>query len=193
MEIYFIGDIKLFENQLLISVPLSGDLSFEKVVVYVCEHTERGAVGLIINRPTEYNMDFIFDQLGIEKDQSTLFKQPVLFGGPVQQDRGFVIHKPLEGFDPNLGLNDEICVSTSQEILRRIASGQGPDNCLVTLGYAGWAAEQLDSEIKQSLWLTCAANEELVYHTPFDDKWQACVDSLGFDINKLITTSSGNA
>ena len=183
----------MIQNQLLISVPLPGETIFEKIVVYVCEHSEHGAVGLIINQPTEYNLAFVFEQLGIDNDASKVSQQPVLFGGPVQQDRGFVIHRPFQGFDANLGVNENICISTSQEILRRLASGAGPEDSLVTLGYAGWAAEELDEEIKNNYWLTCSANEDLMYNVPYDQRWQTCVDSLGLDISKLVTIDTGHA
>ncbi len=173
-------------------MPSLEDPYFEKVVVYICEHNDNGAVGLIINRPTEYNLQFILDQLGIESEDAINSQQPVLFGGPVQQDRGFVIHRPLADFDESLGITPEICISTSQEILRRIPKGKGPDDALITLGYAGWAAEQLDDEIKDNIWLTCAANDKIMYNTPFGERWQAAVDTIGIDLSKLIS-SSGHA
>lgn len=179
-------------NQLLISMPQPDSIVFDKVVVYICEHNERGAVGLIINCPTEFRWGFIFEQLNIESHQEKILGQSVLFGGPVQQDRGFVLHRPFEGYDATLSLNGDICVSTSTEILRHLASGKGPTKALVTLGYAGWAAEQLEEEIKENLWLTCEADEKIVYNVPVEQRWQAAINRLGVDISKLITTT-GNA
>lgn len=180
----------MLENQLLISVPTLDEPLSERVVVYVCEHSEKGAIGLIINKPSGYRLDFILDQLGIDISMPNLFEKPVLFGGPVQQDRGFVIHRPFQNFNANLGVSSQICISTSQEILRRMASGDAPEDSLVTLGYAGWAATQLDDEIKQNIWLTCTANEELLYEVPFAEKWQAAIDFLGFDISQLVMTTN---
>ena len=188
-----LDEVKLLVNQLLISTPnVLDDPAFEKVVVYVCEHSADGAVGLIVNRPTEFNLQFVFEQLGINNPQADASQQPVLFGGPVQQDRGFVIHRPFKNYHPNLDITDDICVSTSKDILKKIANGEGPDDVLVTLGYAGWAANQLDEEIRNNTWLTCAANEELMYEVPFDLRWQYALDSMGLDITKLVL-HSGNA
>lgn len=173
-------------------MPTIEDPEFEKVVVYICEHSDKGAVGLIVNRPTEYNLQFIFEQLGIMADLPDASQQPVLFGGPVQQDRGFVIHRPLENHNPNLDINEDICISTSQDILKKIAYGKGPDDALVTLGYAGWAANQLDEEIKQNIWLTCAANQEILYDTPFSQRWQTAIDTIGIDVSMLVR-NIGNA
>ncbi len=176
----------MFENQLLISMPLTSEPFFEKVVIYVCEHNDKGSVGLIINCPTTYNLKFIFSQLNIDVSIPEIIGQPVLFGGPISPDRGFIIHKPLTGLNTSKGIGKDICVSTSQDILRLIAKGKGPEDSLVTLGYAGWGAGQLDDEIGQNFWLTCAANEEIVYDTPFEDRWQAAIDSLGFNISDLV-------
>ena len=182
----------MLENQLLISMPRQTDTAFNKVLVYVCEHNTRGAVGLIINCPTDYQLEFIFEQLNIESDTQKISEQMIYFGGPVQQDRGFVLHRPFKGFKANLALNSEICVSTSKEILKCIAKGEGPDDSLVTLGYAGWAADQLEEEIRDNLWLTCDVDENILYNVPVEKRWQAAIDSLGFDVSKLITVA-GNA
>ena len=182
----------MLENQFLMSMPSITDTWFEKIVVYICEHSEHGAIGLIINCPTNYNLNFILDQLHIESHDPMALKKPVLFGGPVQQDRGFVIHRPIEGFNENIGFDNKICVSTSQSILRLIAKGEGPENSLITLGYAGWGANQLDAEIRQNIWLTCAANEKILYDTPLEEKWQKAINSLGFDVSSLVT-NAGNA
>lgn len=183
----------MLANQLLISMPQQGGNNvFDKVVVYICEHNLRGAVGLIINCPTEFRLGFVFEQLNIHSEELAILGLPVFFGGPVQQDRGFVLHRPFNGFTATLSLNSEICVSTSTEILKRIASGHGPKDCLVTLGYAGWAEKQLEEEIKDNLWLTCEANENILYDVPAPARWQAAIDSLGIDLSKLIV-SKGNA
>ena len=179
----------MLENQLIVSMPNLDDQFFDKIVVYICEHNDQGAVGLIVNQPTEYNLSFIFEQLNIEHSTDLESEIPVLFGGPVQQDRGFIIHKPLEGFQPSIDLNHQVCVSTSQEILRRIASGNGPEDITVTLGYSGWAADQLIEEIKQNIWLTCDATDEILYNTPFEERWQKAIDNIGIDLMKFSTTT----
>lgn len=174
-------------------MPQAIDSTFEKVVVYICEHSEQGAVGLIVNRPTDYTLQFIFDQLNIETLAEEVNAAPVLLGGPVQQDRGFVIHKPLPGFKPSINVSKDVCVSTSQDILRRIARGEGPEEMLFVLGYAGWAGLQLDEEIKQNIWLTCEATNEILYNLPFEKRWQKAIDHIGIgDLTKL-TLGSGCA
>lgn len=182
----------MLSNQLLVAMPSADDPLFSKVVVYVCEHSENGAIGLIINRPTDYNLSFVFEQLDISSCLKEISEKPVLFGGPVQQDRGFVLHRPFAGFEANLEVSEEVSISTSQDILRTLADGQGPDDVLVTLGYAGWAANQLEEEICQNLWLNCPATSGILYNTPFDDMWQVAIESIGFDMNKL-SMLSGNA
>jgi len=182
----------MLENQFLMSMPSIQNDLFSKTIVYVCEHSKKGAIGLIINSPTKYSVKFILDQLDIETKNLALLQKPVLFGGPVQQDRGFVIHKPIDGFNANLDINKKICVSTSESIIRLIADGDGPDSSLITLGYAGWGANQLDEEIRQNIWLTCAANEKILYDTPLKEKWSSAIKSLGVDMSKL-TYNAGNA
>lgn len=182
----------MLENQLLISMPQMNNRSYDKIVVYLCEHNAHGAVGLIINCPTEYRLEFIFEQLNIESKEEDIFSKKVLFGGPVQQDRGFVLHRPLKGFQENLGLSSSICVSTSKEILKQIASGEGPKDALVTLGYAGWDANQLENELRENLWLTCDVSDKILYDTPYEKRWQTAIDSLGFDVSNLIN-KAGNA
>ncbi len=173
-------------------MPVSDDPLFDKVVVYVCEHSENGAIGLIINRPTDYNLSFVLEQLDISTETMEISNKPVLFGGPVQQDRGFVLHRPFEGFTANLEVSNEVSISTSQEILRELASGNGPEDSLVTLGYAGWGAQQLEEEIYQNMWLNCPASSEILFHTPFDDMWKKAIESIGFDMINL-STQAGNA
>lgn len=180
----------MFENQLLISMPLVNETLFDKVVIYVCEHNKYGAVGLIINCPTSYNLKFIFKQLNIDANAPEIYAEPILFGGPIAPDRGFVIHRALDGFKPSVPTGNDIYVSTSQDILKLIAKGDGPKDHLITLGYAGWGAGQLDEEIYQNSWLTCAANEKILYDLPFKDRWQAAINSLGFDIYNLVLSSS---
>lgn len=179
----------MLENQLLISMPRLGELIDEKIVIYICEHNEKGAVGLIINCPTEYRLNFIFEQLNIASNDEDIGNQHILFGGPVQQDRGFVLHRPIKGFKENLGVDDNICISTSKEILTKIAKGKGPHDALVTLGYAGWAANQLEEEISQNLWLTCEVDEKILYDLPYEQRWQFAIDSLGLDVSKLILSN----
>ncbi len=182
----------MLENQLLISMPRRTESVFDQILVYVCEHNTKGAVGLIVNCLTEYPLEFIFDQLDIKSKTQKISEQKIFFGGPVQQDRGFVLHRPFKGFKANLALNNEICVSTSKEILKRIAKGEGPEDSLVTLGYAGWAADQLEEEIRENLWLTCDVDENILYNVPVEKRWQTAIDSLGFDVSQLITVA-GNA
>ena len=182
----------MLENQFLLSMPSLNKAATNNIVIYLCEHNKNGAVGLIVNCPTEYRLKFIFDQLAIPSNEACMSKKHVLFGGPVEQERGFVLHRPIKGFKENLGLDNNVCISTSKEILKKLAVGQAPKDSLVTLGYSGWGANQLEEEIMANLWLTCDVSEKILYDVPYKDKWQAAVDSLGFDVSNLVTMV-GNA
>ncbi|MEE9451498.1 MAG: YqgE/AlgH family protein [Gammaproteobacteria bacterium] len=173
-------------NHLLIAMPAMRDPNFHHTVTYICEHNENGAIGIIINRPMTLQLQYIFDQMNISSSSNqTSGEAPVLFGGPIQHDRGFIIHRPAGHWNASLAVTEDIAITTSQDILQAIAKNEGPDDILVALGYAGWGAQQLEQEMLNNTWLSCPANMELLFETPFTQRWQGSGTLMGIDLNTL--------
>jgi putative transcriptional regulator len=181
-----------FSNHFLVAMPGHTDPSFARSVIYVCEHHIQGTVGLMINRPMPLSLGFVFDQLQIEPINISRKGLPLLFGGPIQPERGFVIHRPYGEWRSSLALRDGVTVTTSNDIILAIAHDKGPQDALVTLGYAGWAQHQLDQEVKDNQWLVCPYKAELMYEVPFDKRWEYAGLTIGVNMNRL-TSSFGNA
>lgn len=181
-----------FVNQLLIAMPSLHDPNFEKTVIYVCEHHQQGSVGLIINKPMQFPLGIVFEQLQIEPIRVEQNKLPLLFGGPVQPERGFVIHKQEGGWRSSLLLQDEVTVTTSNDIIRAIAQDTGPKDVLVTLGYSAWTEKQLEKEIMDNIWLVCPYKSEILYEVPFNQRWEMAGLILGIKMNEL-SSDSGHA
>jgi len=179
-------------NHFLIAMPGLADPNFFHTVTYLCEHSEQGAMGLVINRPMDLQLADIFEQLEIKISDPTLSQVPVYMGGPVQGDRGFVLHNTDSEWDSTLRVTDEISVTTSMDILQAIAAGQGPAHTLVTLGYAGWGAGQLEEEMAQNAWLSGPARSDIIFKRASDQRWQAAADLLGVDLN-LLSSEAGHA
>lgn len=179
--------INSLANHLLIAMPSLQDPNFEKTVVYLCEHHEDGSVGLIINRPMQFHLSLVFEQLNIEPIRVEQNRQPLLFGGPVQPERGFVIHKQAGGWRSSLFLQDEVTVTTSNDIIRAIAQDVGPKDALVTLGYASWMDNQLEQEVMNNMWLVCPYRSEILYDVPFDQRWEYAGLSIGVKMNQMIS------
>ncbi|WP_100656616.1 YqgE/AlgH family protein [Alteromonas flava] len=180
------SDQVTFENHFLIAMPSLEDRYFSRSLTYICEHNEQGAMGLVINQPTNMNLKALLEQI----DDSVVVddahaEKIVLAGGPVSQDRGFILHTTQEGWSSSLALTSEIMVTTSKDILPAIATSQGPEKSLVTLGYAGWTAGQLEQEIQENSWLIVAADRDILFDVPIHKKWQAAVNKLGVDIWQL--------
>lgn len=174
-------------NQLLIAMPNSTETIFSKSVIYVCEHHSSGTVGLMINRPMQFPLSLVFEQLNIKPKGTESSHVPLLFGGPIQPERGFVIHRPLGGWRSSLALQEGVTITTSNDIIRAIADNQGPKDVLVTLGYASWGSEQLDQEVINDLWLVCPYSPELLYEVPFEQRWEYAGLSIGVKMNQLIS------
>lgn len=176
-------------GHLLIAMPAMQDPNFSKTVTYICEHSEQGALGIVINRPLGMDLGAIFDQLSLDSTDPTLARQPVLLGGPVHQERGFVLHEPAEAsereFDATVAVTDAIRVTTSQDILTAMARGHGPRRVLVALGYAGWGAGQLEIELVQNAWLSVPATPQIIFDTPFEHRWRESARLLGVDLSTL--------
>lgn len=172
-------------NHFLIAMPNLGDPNFFRTVTLICEHTPEGAMGIVINRPTELSLRDILQQMSISGEQSKLIDMPVHLGGPVQGNRGFVLHQPLGQWESTLAVTERLGVSTSRDILQAMAENKGPENCLLALGYAGWAAGQLEWEITQNAWLSGPATSEIVFNTPTEARWRAAASALGIDLMHL--------
>jgi putative transcriptional regulator len=175
-------------NQFLIAMPGLADPNFFHTVTYLCQHNQEGALGIIINRPTGMKLADIFEQMGITTEIKQVLETPVFSGGPVQQERGFVIHTPCEQqWDSSISTADNITLTSSRDVLEAIAKGNGPSNFLIALGYAGWGSGQLEKEISENAWLNTPCGEAIIYKTPINLRWNAAAGQLGIDINRLTT------
>jgi putative transcriptional regulator len=179
-------------NQFLIAMPGMADPNFAQTVTLVCEHNAQGALGIIINRPLAMTFGDVFAQLGLDATRSKVSADPVLQGGPVQTDRGFVLHAPGPSWDSTLRVSDWLHLTTSRDILEVLARGEGPALALMALGYAGWEAGQLEAEVAANAWLTVPADERLVFETPLDDRWEAACRLLGVNLLHL-SSDAGHA
>src|SRR3984957_7919348 len=187
-----ISDSGYLTNQLLIAMPAMGDPNFAQTVALVCDHSSRGALGLILNKPLPMRMGEIFEQLEIELALGPLRERQVLRGGPMQTDRGFVVHRAGGEWDSTLKVSDALHVTTSRDILAAMALGQGPGDAVVALGYAGWAGGQMEAEIRANAWLCAPVDLALIFEMPFEARWQAAARLLGVELAR-ISPISGNA
>lgn len=169
----------------LIAMPAMADPYFAKSVTYVCEHNAQGAMGIVINRPIDMNLKELFQQVELDVTDPALGDSPVYFGGPVHVDRGFVLHQPVGEWQSSLVINHDTALTTSKDILAASAHGGGPRRMLVTLGYAGWAAGQLEQELAQNAWLTVPANDSIIFDLPSEEKLVAAMQLLGIDFASL--------
>lgn len=181
-------------DHFLISMPHLQDNTFAETVVYLCDHSEYGAMGIVVNKPSGIRMCDLLDHLELEHQPGLYSGRPVFNGGPVRDDRGFVLHQPQPGQEwlSSHSINDELCLTTSIDILEAIARDQGPDTFLVALGYAGWGPEQLEQELRDNLWLSCPANSDILFHLPLEDRLQAAAATLGINLN-LLPVHAGHA
>jgi putative transcriptional regulator len=179
-------------NQFLIAMPALTDANFSQTVTYICEHNEAGALGLVINRPLKMKMSEVFEQLKMPNPPPVLADKNVLHGGPVQTDRGFVVHSAGKRWDATLPVSDRIHVTTSRDILDALARGEGPEVAFIALGYAGWDAGQLEAELASNAWLTVPCDERILFETPYDQRWHAAARLLGVDLS-MISPEAGHA
>lgn len=180
-------------NQFLIAMPNLEDPNFSHTVTYICEHNEQGAMGIIINRPMKTQLGEIFMHMGIESTDSAINQLPVYEGGPVQPERGFVLHRPIgRRWESSLTIAEDIAVATSMDILGAMAKAKGPKQALIALGYAGWGAGQLEHEILNNAWLHSPVSTEILFNTPSAERWQAAAALIGVDVN-LIMNQPGHA
>ncbi len=179
-------------DKCLIATPAIKDPLFASSLVYICEHSKDGTMGLVVNHQTSQTLEDIFIQLNIECLDEAIKQQPVFIGGPVQLEQGFVLHTTTENWQKSAEISPGIHLTSSMDILQAIADNKGPEDYLVILGFSGWAPGQLESELQQNSWLTSSSGAELLFHKQPSDKWQMAFDTLGFDIS-MLSPVSGNA
>jgi putative transcriptional regulator len=179
-------------HKFLIAMPAMADPNFSGSVVYICEHTDKGALGLVINRPTELTLEGLFDKIDLKLEIAPWKDAPVYFGGPVQTERGFVLHVPAGSYSSSLPVRDDIALTTSKDVLEAVAGGSGPAKLLVTLGYSGWGAGQLESELSANAWLTVDAQQSVIFDTPAQARQAAALRLLGIDPAQL-SAQAGHA
>lgn len=173
-------------NHFLIAMPAMQEGFFAGTLTYICEHDENGALGLVVNRPISLTLAEMFDQIKIPLHQPALAKMPVYAGGPVQVERGFVLHDTRREWQSTLRINDNLALTTSKDILEALGEGSGPDNVLVTLGYAGWDQGQLEHEINENTWLTVPASAHILFALPPEERLAAAMGLLGVSYSMLV-------
>jgi putative transcriptional regulator len=172
-------------HHFLIAMPNMVDPHFARTLTYVCEHNDQGALGIVVNRPIDMTMQALFERLSLTLRHSELADAPVFFGGPVQTDRGFVLHAPAGNWQSTLKVREAIGLTTSKDVLEAVGRGEGPAKILVTLGYAGWSAGQLEHELSQNAWLTVEAQDAIIFDTPVEERLPAAMELLGIDFARL--------
>jgi putative transcriptional regulator len=172
-------------DHFLIAMPNMADPHFAKTLTYVCEHNDQGALGVVVNRPIDMTVQALFEQVDIKLLPKELGNQWVYFGGPVQMDRGFVLHQPVGEWQSTLAVNSELGLTTSKDILEAVGQGEGPPKILITLGYAGWAPGQLEYELAQNAWLTVPASSQVIFDLPHEERLAAAMEMLGIDFASL--------
>jgi putative transcriptional regulator len=178
-------------NHFLIAMPsLEGD-DFSKSVTYLCQHDEEGALGLVINKQHKMKMGDIFKQLSLTAIRPEIAETPLFAGGPVQPERGFVLHTPVGNWDSTMRINDELALTSSKDILEAIAEDKGPEQWVVALGYAGWAAGQLEQEIQRNSWLHDRAELHIIFEEPINERWGLAAHRIGVDIS-LMSSEAGH-
>jgi len=179
-------------HHFLIAMPNMVDPYFAKSLTYICEHNDQGALGVVVNRPIDLSLQALFERINLKLESHDLHDIPVYFGGPVQTDRGFVLHQPVGEWHSTLKVRDSVGLTTSKDILEAVGKGGGPVKMLVTLGYSGWAAGQLEHELGQNAWLTVEAGEKIIFDLPAEEKLPAAMELLGVDFASL-SDESGHA
>jgi putative transcriptional regulator len=179
-------------NHFIIAMPMLNDPNFEQSVSYICEHNNEGAMGVVINRPLDLTFADLCEQLEIEITDTDTQTYPIFNGGPVEMDRGFILHTPLGEWESTLAVTKDVGLTMSQDIIQAIADGYDSDNkppeqFIITLGYAGWSEDQIEDEIAENVWLNVEANRDILFHIPSDKRWSAAAASLGINLQQLST------
>ncbi len=181
------------QNHFLISMPQLQDANFHRAVVLICKHDDSGAVGIVVNRTRGHSLSDIFQHLQIAPSSSRYNAEPVLDGGPVSRELGLVIHNDVDtNWESSFEIGDKLKLTSSKDIISSMASGIGPENMIMSLGYAGWGPGQLENEIQTNSWLTTAVDQPILFSTDHASKWSSAAALLGIDIN-LLSTTAGHA
>jgi putative transcriptional regulator len=179
-------------NHFLIAMPGLRDPNFARTVTYICEHTEKGAMGIVVNRPLDLSLADVLEHMSIEAATPGIGDQPVYLGGPVDNERGFVLHTRTTPWNSTLKVTSSIYITTSRDILEAMARGEGPERTLVALGYAGWAGGQLESEMQDNAWLSGPSDIAVLFDLPAGERWAAAARILGVDLT-LLSAEAGHA
>ncbi|HWS76040.1 MAG TPA: YqgE/AlgH family protein [Quisquiliibacterium sp.] len=169
------------KNHFLVAMPGMADPNFGGSVVYIADHSDKGALGLLINRPMDLDLNALFERIDLSLQDASIGDSPVFYGGPVQTDRGFVLHRPVGSWSSTLQVTDEVALTSSKDVLEAVAAGGGPRQLLVTLGYSGWGPGQLEEEIARNAWLTAPADAGLLFDVPVDQRLSRAFGLLGID------------
>ncbi len=188
-----------FTNQFLIAMPSLREGTFAGTVIYLCEHNEKGALGLVINKPIDIKLKNLFEKVELPLDRADIAEAPVYFGGPVQTERGFVLHERLEGEDGEAGryssslqIPGGLEMTTSKDVLEALSNGAGPKKILVTLGYSGWGAGQLEDEMSRNGWINVSAEPGIIFDTPVEQRYDKALSLLGIDAG-MLSQEAGHA
>lgn len=184
-----IGTVDSLANHLLVAMPSLTEGIFAQTVVLICEHSQQNALGIVLNKPLGMKLGDVMAQMKLEAADIRIGEQPVLQGGPMNRDRGFVLHRPGGSWDSTHRVSDNVQVTTSRDVLAAIARGEGPQDAFVALGYAGWDAGQLEREMLDNAWLTLPMDEHIVFDLPFEERWQAAWQLLGVDSSRVSLTA----
>ncbi|WP_216782761.1 YqgE/AlgH family protein [Candidatus Profftia tarda] len=179
-------------HHFLIAMPFMQDIRFKRTVIYICEHNKEGAMGLVINKPLEgLTLEKLLKKLKINLDQRDInnnLDKPVMYGGPLAEDRGFVLHTPQLHFASSVAISSECMMTTSRDVLETLGTKDQPKDVLVSLGYCSWDSGQLEQELLDNSWLTVMAYNQLMFHTPIAERWVNAPQKLGIDIHKMVTS-----
>lgn len=172
-------------HHFLIAMPKMVDPYFARTLTYICEHNDQGALGVVVNRPIDMTLQALFERLSLTLEPREIAATPIYFGGPVQTDRGFVLHAPAGNWQSTLRVREAIGLTTSKDILEAVGRGSGPERMMVTLGYAGWSPGQIEHELSQNAWLTVEAKDAIIFDLPAEERLAAAMELLGIDFGRL--------
>jgi len=179
-------------NHFLIAMPSLEDENFSRSLTLICEHNEEGALGIVINRPTDFTLGELLQQMELIEDADRFSETTIYSGGPVQVEHGFILHQPVGNWEHSLLITDELALTTSRDLLEAITHGDCPSELFVALGYAGWGAGQLEYELSENAWLTTPADTDILFKLPVEQRWQAAASQLGVDL-RLLSGDMGHA
>lgn len=172
-------------DHFLIAMPAMEDPYFSRSLIYIAEHNDQGALGVMVNRPIDMTLAALFQRIELPFETERLANQPVFFGGPVQTDRGFVLHRPVGTWKSTLAVNAEIGLTTSRDVLQSVGQDGVPSDMVITLGYSGWGSGQLEHEIAQNAWLTVPADPRILFELPYEERLPSALELLGIDLTNL--------